>query len=89
MSAKRKAALYGIYKQHVTPEKHYRDYTEDELTGLLNAAGVDIEASLASLPQEEEEERPAPRVQDPDKMPSQRLNTQGADEILRVDEAGR
>jgi hypothetical protein len=83
--------LYGLYKQAATPEKHYRDYTEDELTALLKAAGVDIEASLAKMQQQAATEEPLPelRLPDPDEMPSQRLNTKADDEVIRVDEAGR
>jgi hypothetical protein len=91
MSAKYKAALYGIYKQHAVPEKHYRDYSAAELTTLLEDAGVDIEAALAVSRETEEvaEALPELRLPDPDELPSQRLNTQKDDEVIRVDEAGR
>ena len=104
MSAKRKAELYGLYKQIATPEKHYREYTESELEKFLTDAGVDIEATLATPVEEElpfeaeddNEPEPAPagqlppfRLPDPDEMPSQRLNTKTDDEVIRVDEQGR
>lgn len=104
MSAKRKAELYGLYKQVAPPEKHYREYTESELEKLLTDAGVDIEASLTAqaeatvidepfpdleLPDMPEPQRMTPRAADPNELPSQRLNSKDADEIIRVDEQGK
>lgn len=88
MSQTQKAELYAMFKQIAEPTKHYREYTTEELEGLLAEAGVDVEASLAaSAPA-----LPPPPVQsqaDPDEMPSQRLNTKADDEVIRVDERGR
>lgn len=94
MSAKRKSELYGLYKQIAVPEKHYREYTESELEAHLVRAGVDIEASLNDNPQKQDVSRetsslPGNRRQDPNEMPSQRLNTKMDDEVIRVDEVGR
>jgi len=104
MSAKYKAELYTLYKQHAVPDKHYRNYSAAELTTLLTDLGVDIESALEvsretsleseplpefSIPDFEAPRPPAPRAQDPNEMPSQRLNTQSDDEIIRVDEQGR
>lgn len=93
MSAKIKAELYRLYKEHnAAPEKHYRDYTTQELNDLLVEAGVDIEASLAVMHEDEPapaEELPPLRLPDPNEMPSQRLNTKTDDEVIRVDEQGR
>lgn len=49
MGAQYKAELYQLYKlTGRTMEKHFRDYTEAELTQMLADAGVDIGASLRS-----------------------------------------
>jgi hypothetical protein len=91
MSARVKAALYNLYKEHAVPEKHYRNYSADELTKLLTDMGVDIEAGLAVSQEAHDDLKPLPelRLPDPDEMPSQRLNTQASHEFIRVDEAGR
>jgi hypothetical protein len=97
MSARVKAALYNLYKQHAVPEKHYRNYSADELTLLLDELGVDTSTALNPPPLPETEQEPYPelilpdpvRAQDPNEMPSQRLNTQADDEVIRVDENGR
>lgn len=96
MSAKRKAELYGLYKQIAVPEKHYREYTESELEGHLRQAGVDIEATLATSAEDVPRETPPTsqplpefRLPDPNEMPSQRLNTKADDEVIRVDETGK
>jgi hypothetical protein len=83
MTARRKADLWEMYKQVATPVRHYRDYTEAELERLLRGAGVDVEGSLKSEP------LPETQQPDPNEMPSQRLNTQAEDEVIRVDELGR
>lgn len=91
MSAKEKAELYGLYKLVATPEKHYRNYSADELRTLLTDLGVDIDAALKASAEKVIIEEPLPelRLPDPNEMPSQRLNTQGEDEVIRVDEEGR
>ena len=50
MSQHRKSELYALYKQIAEPTKHYRDYTTDELEGLLAEAGVDVTATMAQPP---------------------------------------
>ena len=91
MSAKEKAELYGLYKQVATPEKHYRNYSADELRTLLTDLGVDIDEALSVTTEAPQTYEPMPelRLPDPNEMPSQRLNTQGDDEVIRVDEHGR
>jgi hypothetical protein len=91
MSAKEKAELYGLYKMVAVPEKHYRNYSADELRTLLTDLGVDIDAALAYEAGRQVEQEPLPelRLPDPDEMPSQRLNTSATDEVIRVDEDGR
>lgn len=81
MSQHRKSELYALYKQIAEPTKHYRDYTTDELEGLLAEAGVDVTATMAQPPVQSQP--------DPNEMPGQRLNTQAQDEVIRVDEQGR
>ncbi len=104
MSARRKAALYGVLKTVTTPKQEYRHYKVDDLLLELIDAGVDTEElvreldeadgiGVKSLPDETAVE-PAAAGQisnqpDPDEMPSQRLNTQAEDEIIRIDEQGR
>lgn len=106
MSARRKAALYGVLKTVSEPKQAYRDYKIDELLLELIDAGVDTDELVRELDEADgirvatneearlvhAEERAAGRVSnqpDPNEMPSQRLNTQGEDEVLRVDDQGR
>lgn len=91
MSAKEKAELYGLYKQVATPEKHYRNYSADELRTLLTDLGVDVDTTLKASAEKVVIEEPLPelRLPDPNEMPSQRLNTQADDEVIRVDDQGR
>lgn len=106
MSARRKAALYGVLKTVTTPKQEYRHYKVDDLLLELIDAGVDTEELVRELDEADgtrvatneearlvhAEERAAGQVSnqpDPNEMPSQRLNTQGEDEIIRIDEQGR
>ena len=72
MSAKEKAELYGLYKQVATPEKHYRNYSADELRTLLTDLGVDIDEALSVTTEAPQPYEPMPelRLPDPNGMPS-------------------
>lgn len=104
MSARRKAALYGVLKTVSEPKQAYRDYKIDELLLELIDAGVDTDELVRELDEADGVtvkpaetaaiEPPAAAGQvsnqpDPAEMPSMRLNTQGEDEVLRVDDQGR
>lgn len=103
--ANRKSELYNQLKsQGWVPEKHYRQYSAEELTVLLGqrpAPQADPEPAPASDPLPDLElppqdffgtQPPAPPLQnrpDPDEMAGQRLNTKELEEVIRVDEHGR
>lgn len=82
MSAKEKAELYGLLKRYGTVEKHYRDYTSEELRSLLTELDVDIEAGL-------EEVRALDAEPAPPEGQQKKFSGEVPLEVLRVDEQGR
>jgi hypothetical protein len=100
MASQEKSDLYRQRKDSGVPlTRPYVEYTIDqlraELTSIALQSGTtpDKEPEPAPepefMPEPEPMPEPIPRPRDPEEMPSQRLNTQDEDEIIRVDEQGR
>ena len=101
MSQSEKAGYYQYLKNAgVDFEKHYREYSTDE----LRSAYTKLTGSTEPLAPAEEPAAPPSAEPDPGffglekppkpqltqtERPSERLNTQAPDEVLRTDEAGR
>lgn len=97
----RRGALYKeLRRRGWKPERHYRDYTNDQLLETLRQMGGEEppeQSYAAATPVEEPPPSPAtgvpqpPRAASPDpgELPGQRLNTKTDDDVIRVDDQGR
>lgn len=97
-----KGRYYRALKAAGVPlEKHYREFSAEELIELAGENGVSPEPVEQSAPAAPQAARvavpppvaaapavPAPMPRDPNEMPGQRLNTKAEDEPIRVDENG-
>lgn len=99
MSAK--SELYNRLKNSgYTPEKHYRDYTLEELqsihdgfvmSGPVNPpteTTVELDVEVDTPAPVQENPIVLPRQKNPNEMAGERLNTQLEDEPIRIDENG-
>lgn len=98
MSQQEKGHTYRTLKAAgVQFDRHYRDYSLEDLQEIAAVQGVFVEpmqmepeapqaAQVAVSPPATQ--APARQSMDPNEMPGQRLNTQAADEPIRVDENG-
>lgn len=88
MSQSEKAAYYKALKEAgVNFDRHYREYSTDELKAAAMKLGITEPPLAPASPPP----RPAvtPQDRDPSELPGQRLNAKPEDEPIRVDEDGR
>ena len=96
---KRRSELYAEFRARGgQPDRHFREYSEQDLLGELEKLGyVEPEYGM-EMPAEEPPPSPPPVLPpapprasepDPEELPGQRLNTKTDDEVIRVDDQGR